>query len=159
MIQNRTYTKLSEQDPLECLDACKGGLASQVFRHSKSFGGIIAARILPYQPHDKGNCKRNLQRVPESAVNETHYVPLNETFIMYYLVHNGPVTAVMSIYRSFYEYKRGIYTRKITDSSHDDKNYHQVVIVGYGYEKRLKKEKFWIVRNSWVRDWKIILDI
>jgi len=69
--------------------------------------------------------------------------------IMYEVMNQGPVQAIMEVYTDFFMYKGGVY-QKTSISSMVLAGYHAVRIVGWGQEGPLK---YWTVANSWGSQW------
>ncbi|XP_041968031.1 tubulointerstitial nephritis antigen-like [Aricia agestis] len=72
-----------------------------------------------------------------------------EQDIMFDIMESGPVQAVMTVYQDFFHYQDGIYRR----SPYGNNRYqglHSVRIVGWGEDYQ---GKYWIVANSWGREW------
>lgn len=73
----------------------------------------------------------------------------NVTAIMQTLANDGPVQAVMSVYRDFLYYRGGVYKHVygIQISS------HAVEIIGYGTTDDEERIPYWIVKNSLGPNW------
>lgn len=65
---------------------------------------------------------------------------------------NGPVVAVMPVYRDFLVYKSGVYT--VVEGTSRFHSGHAVKIVGWGKDKETQAS-YWILENSWGESWGI----
>lgn len=156
MIRGDKFTKLSEQEAMECSHGCEGGLARDIFLYTRNSVGATSHNSSPYKHENSKSCSKSVTdnpRVPGSVVNRTMDVQPNEDFIRYYLVQKGPLTCIIDMHLSFSSYASGIYTKN-SDEVNESPQYHQVVFVGYGIDNGTK---YWIVRNSWVCTILIIL--
>ena len=81
--------------------------------------------------------------------NTNNHQRRNEHDIMYELMTQGPVQAVMEVYTDFFMYSSGVY-RRTNLASHTAVGYHAVRIVGWGQEGG---ERYWRVANSWGSEW------
>ncbi|KAJ2940882.1 hypothetical protein O0L34_g10143 [Tuta absoluta] len=72
-----------------------------------------------------------------------------EKDIMYDIKESGPVHAVMTVYQDFFHYKSGVY-HHTPFGNEAAKGLHSVRIIGWGEERG---EKYWIVANSWGKEW------
>ncbi len=89
-----------------------------------------------------------------------YYTGSTEENIMKDLVDNGPLTLSFEPHYTFSMYKHGIYTydEKITKKMTNPewtKVDHSMTLVGYGEEtnKDGKVIKYWLLQNSWGKDW------
>ncbi|KAF7634006.1 Pept_C1 domain-containing protein [Meloidogyne graminicola] len=74
-----------------------------------------------------------------------------EEAIIEQLKSTGPVTVCFDVYSDFNGYKTGVYFKT---AGAVKKGAHAVVIVGYGTQDCEGKEiKYWIIRNSWGKNW------
>ena len=98
-----------------------------------------------------GNCMiyRTLPAYRVGRPNTGTDTSRNMEDIMYEVMHQGPVQAIMEVYTDFFMYKSGIY-QKTSISSTELAGYHAVRIVGWGQEGSLK---YWTVANSWGPQW------
>lgn len=86
-------------------------------------------------------------------------VSSNETEIMKEILQNGPVQAIMQVYKDFFYYKTGIYRHVPTINKGLEKyrklQTHAVKLIGWGKLRGAQgqKEKFWIAANSWGKSW------
>ena len=69
--------------------------------------------------------------------------------IMYEIMNQGPVQAIMEIYTDFFLYRSGIYQRTHLSST-VLAGYHAVRVLGWGEEGGVK---YWTVANSWGSHW------
>ncbi|XP_026750376.2 uncharacterized peptidase C1-like protein F26E4.3 isoform X1 [Galleria mellonella] len=74
-----------------------------------------------------------------------------ELDIMYDIMESGPVHAVMTVYQDFFHYRDGVY-RHTRYGDNQLQGLHSVRIVGWGENRG---DKYWIVANSWGREWGI----
>ena len=80
----------------------------------------------------------------------THNHPRKrEQDIMYQLMTQGPVQAVMEVYTDFFMYGSGVYQRTNMAST-TVVGYHAVRIVGWGNDGSVR---YWRVANSWGTEW------
>ena len=69
--------------------------------------------------------------------------------IMYEILTQGPVQAVMRVHTDLFMYGSGVY--RVTDLARDRLAGHQAVkIVGWGVEGATR---YWTVANTWGQDW------
>lgn len=66
---------------------------------------------------------------------------------------NGPVTAGMMVYSSFYDFfeknPHGVYRGRV--GSEAEISGHAIELIGWGHSEN--NEPYWIVKNSWSEDW------
>ena len=73
-----------------------------------------------------------------------------EQDIMYEIMTQGPVLAIMEIFRDFFSYKSGVYQRSVAGGT-NVVGYHAVRIIGWGEDTRVGK--YWHVTNTWGDTW------
>ncbi|XP_047471069.1 uncharacterized peptidase C1-like protein F26E4.3 [Penaeus chinensis] len=76
-----------------------------------------------------------------------------EEDIQWEIMTNGPVQAIMRVYRDLFMYAGGVYRH--TGSPQEDHAMHSVRIVGWGQDSSLggRPSKYWLVANSWGKRW------
>ena len=141
--------KFSEQEIVDCSrsDGCYGGSEFLSFQYIFE-NGIGLDRDYPYKSA-REKCRRN--EVARSKVNLRGYLIFTgQERIKRVLAELGPVVVrVNALPFTFQFYKTGIYDDPTSNATQVN---HAVVLVGYGRDKKTELD-FWIVRNSWSRDW------
>jgi len=151
---------LSEQEAVDCVKnirspdnssvccyGCNGGEMYSVYQYLINYNlSEDTEEEYPYEGIDQ-------ECVPVKSSDNTKLsrfvsLPANETIIKNALYHHGPISIGVNANDDWQEYNGGIYnpTEEECDSSID----HGVILVGYGSEKGLD---YWIIRNSWGKDW------
>ncbi|XP_023219414.1 cathepsin L1-like [Centruroides sculpturatus] len=146
-----TLTSLSEQNLVDCSrsegnDGCNGGLMTLAFVYVMRNHGLDTEESYPYKGIDE-HC-----RFKNSTIGTTckHYVKIssgNEDDLKKAVATVGPISVAIHADNKFMHYKSGIY-----DDPHckaRDFN-HGVLVVGYGSKDG---KDYWIVKNSWGKDW------
>ncbi|KAM9293916.1 cathepsin K-like [Gastrophryne carolinensis] len=141
---------LSPQNLVDCVkksSRCDGGFMTYAFEYVKDNKGIDSEAAYPYVGYEEtcnytvagraAKCK-NYKEVPEGS----------EKALKKAVGTIGPVSVgIDASLSSFQFYSKGVYYDP--DCNADDIN-HAVLAVGYG---ALKKDKHWIIKNSWGEDW------
>lgn len=144
---------LSEQNLVDCTDPnghskCRGHSRHDALDWIKDHGGIETEKAYPYKGVG-GSCKFDRK---QSAVSLQKYVDISEgdeIKLQEAIAKYGPVSiAVDASHKSFQFYSSGIYYEPKCDS--EDLN-HAVLAVGYGTDKNGRD--FYIVKNSWGKQW------
>ncbi|XP_069889227.1 procathepsin L-like isoform X1 [Dipodomys merriami] len=145
---------LSEQNLVDCSRpqrnaGCSGGRPDAAFQYVEINGGLASEESYPYEATD-GPCR---YKPENSAANVTGYVtlPPNEQALMSAVATVGPIAAAIhSSHSSFKFYKGGIYHHPNCSKALN----HAVLVVGYGYEgEESENNKYWLVKNSYGKDW------
>jgi len=71
----------------------------------------------------------------------------NETKFKNWIMNNGPIQAGFAIYKTFYQYKSGVYQDM---GGNKIEGYHAIEVLGWGKENG---KEFWICKNSWGKWW------
>lgn len=76
-----------------------------------------------------------------------------EEDIQWEIMTNGPVQAIMKVYKDLFMYGGGVYRH--TGSSEEEYAMHSVRIVGWGHDSSLggRPTQYWLVANSWGTGW------
>ncbi|KAK1301118.1 Oryzain alpha chain [Acorus calamus] len=140
---------LSEQELVDCDVAynqgCNGGLMDYAFQFIINNGGIDTEEDYPYKAND-GRCDTNRKNARVVSIDGYEDVPVNDEKALQKAVASQPVSvAIEAGGRDFQLYQSGIFTG--TCGTQLD---HGVAAVGYGTENG---KDYWIVRNSWGKNW------
>ena len=146
---------LSPQALLSCSKrgpvGCVGGQVDQAWDHMRRHGSWSSS----CQSHSSSSCPshchmHHTQPAYRVGRGNTHKHPRkNEQDIMYELMTQGPVQAIMEVYTDFFMYGSGVYKRTNL-ASNTVAGYHAVRIVGWGQEGGVR---YWRVANSWGTEW------
>lgn len=142
---------LSEQNLVDCSaaqgnDGCMGGIMDQAFEYIK-LHGIDSEKSYPYVAK-KETCKFSKQNVAATLTGCVDIKQGSETALMDATAKIGPISvAIDAGHQSFQLYKEGIYYEQACSSVKLD---HGVLVVGYG---SVDGEDYWLVKNSWGKEW------
>ena len=142
---------LSAQTVIACdqnkNNGCKGGSVTSVFDYAKK-QGLVDDSCLPFTGDAEVICPSTLNTCDKYFATD-YCVTSGEEGIKREIYKNGPVIAVIPIYRDFLVYKDGVYqTIEGTSKFHSG---HALKVIGW--DKTEKGEKYWIVENSWREGW------
>lgn len=142
-------TSLSEQELVDCDRAvdqgCNGGLMDNAFEFIIENGGLDTEEDYPYKGVD-GQC--DLSRKNNKVVSIDGYedvIPYSERALKKAVAHQPVSVAIEAGGRALQLYQSGVFTGKCGTNLD-----HAVVAVGYGTENGMD---YWIVRNSWGKQW------
>jgi len=144
--QHGELISMSEQQLLDCgPGSCDGGHMVHAWDTAKA--GIMSEEDYPYEHADK-NCRFDSNKVVASTSGHKS-VSHNEDSLEQALVQVGyPISVAIHVGNSFQHYKDGIYS---DPECVNGKLNHGVLVVGYN--KTVEDEAYWIVKNSWGKNW------
>lgn len=169
MTELRDKPLLSTQAVVSCSvynQGCEGGYPYLVGKHAMDFG-LVPRECMPYSGTDE-KCKfRHGPRCPDTvpivyATNYTYvggyYGGCSEQHMMNEVFQKGPIMVAFDAPSSLFYYTGGIYTGDaaphegphLANLNPWEKTNHAVVAVGWGEEHG---HKYWIVKNTWGRQW------
>jgi len=158
----RNFT-LSPQDIVSCSrlsQGCDGGFPYLIAgRYGKDYG-LVDEECNQYtgkndQCRTKSDCKRYY--VSNYSYVGGYYGACSELEMKKSLVKNGPLSVSFEVYPDFMMYKSGVYhktqllQRALKFQPFEITN-HAVLLVGYGHDTK-SNEDYWIVQNSWGKQW------
>uniref|UniRef100_A0A5B7BLW0 Actinidain n=1 Tax=Davidia involucrata TaxID=16924 RepID=A0A5B7BLW0_DAVIN len=140
---------LSEQELVDCdtsyNEGCNGGLMDYAFQFIINNGGIDTEEDYPYNARD-GRCDQLRKNAKVVTIDDYEDIPQNDEKALRKAVASQPVSvAIEGGGREFQLYDSGIFTGKCGTALD-----HGVAAVGYGTENGVD---YWIVRNSWGKNW------
>lgn len=159
--QNPSFDGFSFNFPLFCSEynqGCNGGYAFLASRWAQDVG-LVPKNCSHYDP-DKllGSCEL---KCDVAALQKTwratnhHYVggyygAASEEAMKQELVERGPLVVSFEPQSDIVYYTEGIYTSAPHQRAEWEPVDHAVLLVGYGLEAG---RKYWILQNSWGKDW------
>jgi len=145
LIKNNKNQTFSEQQLVDCdkkTDAgCNGGLMQSALNYIAD-QGIEGEKSYPYKGRDE-TCAYKKDSVIAKASNVQCYEDLNDISIKKYLTTVGPLAIAVDA-NEFQTYDSGILACSGSELDHG------VLLVGYGSDKG---KDYWIVKNSWGKNW------
>merc|ERR1719348_1577847 len=157
--KTKKLVPLSEQNLVDCSmkegnHGCFGGLMDFAFKYIKDNNGIDTEESYPYTAKTGKECLFKASTIGATLSSWTDIKKGSEADLAAAVAVVGPISVGIDAgHRGFQMYRRGIYYEKQCSSVHLD---HGVLAVGYGAKKHDdngKKDKFWIVKNSWGTTW------
>ncbi|XP_063039879.1 procathepsin L-like isoform X3 [Engraulis encrasicolus] len=151
-IKYRRLPSLSEQQLVDCSwkygnEGCNGGYKDRAFQYVTDNGGIDTEASYPYEARD-ATCRFKSSNIGAYCQGRQYLDKGNERALQEALANVGPVSvSVDASHHSFLHYSSGVYNEPACSNS---KTSHAMLAVGYGKEKR---QKYWLVKNSWGVGW------
>ncbi|KAF2295049.1 hypothetical protein GH714_031246 [Hevea brasiliensis] len=149
-IKTGKLVSLSEQELVDCdvdkdNQGCSGGYMEKAFAFVNKIGGLTTENNYPYNGKDNP-CEK--EKIKDYAVTISGYktVPANSEKSLQAAVGNQPVS--VAIDAAGYEFQ--LYSGGIFSGFCGVILNHGVTAVGYG---EIGDEKYWLVKNSWGKDW------
>ena len=112
--------------------------------------GVTFNTFYPMTSPIKEPCQRSSEH-PKQKIDALRLLePENEDNLKTAVAFIGPISVNMKVTKNFFFYKTGIFYDVSCESTVPETN-HAVLLVGYGSDEDLGE--FWIIQNSWGRDW------
>ncbi|KAM4690473.1 uncharacterized protein WCC33_017865 [Rhinophrynus dorsalis] len=141
---------LSPQNLVDCVkknDGCGGGYMTNAFEYVRDNKGIDSEEAYPYIGEDQ-QCMYNVSGKAATCKSFKVVKEGSEKALKKAVGTVGPVSVgIDASLSSFQFYSKGVYYDPNCNAV--DIN-HAVLAVGYGAQK---KNNYWIVKNSWGKDW------
>jgi cathepsin B len=147
-VRASAQTFLSCNDDEEDREQCAGGNVVEVVEFAKKHG-FVDEQCLPYMGEATTPCLESVKSCPKYFTQEFCIASTPEG-IKREILKNGPVIAVMPVYRDFLVYKAGVY--QVLEGTSKFQGGHAVKIIGWGTDKDIN-EDYWIIENTWGSDW------
>ncbi|KAK4292589.1 hypothetical protein Pmani_034660 [Petrolisthes manimaculis] len=166
--------RLSPQQVLSCYlrgkNGCDGGQVESAWLYMKNVGGVEESCV-PYESgwtstvptcprgntHKSIRCKSGKVKQEDDmyGMEPAYRISGNEEDIQWEILNNGPVQAIMDVHLDFFVYRGGVYTHTAPDTHKGSPAIHSVRIIGWGVDRTRgqRSTKYWLVANSWGRDW------
>jgi cathepsin B len=130
---------------------CNGGALNLALDYMKT-KGLATEECFPYKAESENTKCEQMCENPQKEKIESYCILYGEEDIKRDILKNGPVVSVSNIYTDFLTYKSGIY--KKDEDVPKFTGFTSVKIIGWGVDSESeKKDKYWIVQNSWGEDW------
>lgn len=150
----RVSPVLSVEDMVSCDtgdNGCHGGRLNQAWQYLQNTG-IVTDSCFPYSAGDGEEAECVTQCVDSEDFVKTKasdvYAISSVSNMMKEISTHGPIQVGFMVYRSFMNYRSGIYSKHAWEFTPEGG--HAVKIVGYGSEAGTE---YWIVANSWGPYW------
>ncbi|KAJ8665128.1 hypothetical protein QAD02_006790 [Eretmocerus hayati] len=143
---------LSEQQLIDCSDkygnqGCNGGLMVPAFEYIIDNEGIDTEESYPYEAED-GKCRFNPSNIGANITGYNDIEEGDEEDLKSAVATVGPVSVGIYASEKFMAYDSGVFEDE--DCHYYGPN-HAVLVVGYGTTD--KGRDYWLVKNSWGKDW------
>ncbi|KAJ1376910.1 Peptidase C1A, papain C-terminal [Sesbania bispinosa] len=145
-IKSGKLISLSEQQLVDCAseDGCGGSLPEKAFDYIAQSQGLASEAEYPYKGTD-GTCNDEMIN-PAAKISGYEQVPSQSEEDLLKAVAKQPVSvAIDASGRAFQFYNGGLFSGECGTQLN-----HAVTLIGYGEETNVK---YWLVRNSWGKDW------
>lgn len=141
---------LSEQELVDCVEGnsegCNGGYMEDAFEFVAKKGGLASEEYYPYKANNK-TCKVKKEGHGVAEIKGYEKVAANSEKALLKAVAHQPVSVYIDAGDSAFQfYSSGIFSGKC--GTHLN---HAVAVVGYGKDRG--GGKYWIVKNSWGKEW------
>ncbi|KAM6544346.1 hypothetical protein CsatB_008793 [Cannabis sativa] len=144
-----SLVSLSEQELVDCdrkfNNGCNGGLMDYAFQFVINNHGIDTEEDYPYERREATCNKAKLKRHVVTIDGYTDVAPNNEKQLLQAVAAQPVSVGICGSERAFQLYSKGIFKGPCSTSLD-----HAVLIVGYDSQNGVD---YWIVKNSWGRQW------
>ncbi|XP_062098931.1 low-temperature-induced cysteine proteinase [Humulus lupulus] len=144
-----SLVSLSEQELVDCdrsfNNGCNGGLMDYAFQFVIDNHGIDTEEDYPYERRETTCNKAKLKRHVVTIDGYTDVAPSNEKQLLQAVAAQPVSVGICGSERAFQLYSKGIFKGPCSTSLD-----HAVLIVGYDSQNGVD---YWIVKNSWGRQW------
>ncbi|CAF0777551.1 unnamed protein product, partial [Brachionus calyciflorus] len=127
---------------------CDGGFEEPAFRYIKKYG-IMNESDYNYNDDRVYKCKYNDTNTWK--IESFRIIPINERQLQKAVATIGPISVAIHTNRQFEYYKQGVYVNEKCKKDYYSLN-HAVLVVGYDHDLSSGYD-YWIVKNSWGKDW------
>ncbi|KAJ1393027.1 Peptidase C1A, papain C-terminal [Sesbania bispinosa] len=128
-------------------DGCGGSLPEKAFDYIAQSQGLASEAEYPYKGTD-GTCNDVMMMNPAAKISGYEDVPSQSEEDLLKAVANQPVSVgIDASGRAFQFYNGGLFSGECGTQLN-----HAVTLIGYG-ETEETNVKYWLVRNSWGKDW------
>jgi len=147
--------RVSAQSFLSCnddpdRDQCGGGNVAEVVEFAKKYG-FVDEQCFPYVGELTSPCI-DAVRSCDKYYTQDFCIAQTAEGIKREILKNGPVVAVIPVYRDFLVYKGGVY--QVPEGVSRFQGGHALTVIGWGKDKESGQE-YWIVENTWGPEWGI----
>ncbi|XP_034101935.1 procathepsin L-like [Drosophila albomicans] len=143
---------LSEQNLVDCSrgfpynnNGCSNGSTNGAFNYIWN-NGIDTESSYPYEARDD-DCRYNRNYIGAKISGTVHVESGNEDALASAVANKGPISVAVDVIYKFRHYSGGVFNEP-SCSQHLN---HGVVIIGYGTDS--VGGDYWLVRNSWGKNW------
>ena len=166
LTKNKQQPIFSKNDVIECSEysqGCAGGFNYLIAgKYAEDFG-VVEQQCSHPSEGMSGQCQTDPSCKRYFTTNY-HYIggffgACNAPLMQLELVNNGPIAIIFnaeSTCMNLLHYRSGIFHKVEVSGSYFfnpwEATDHAVLVVGYGTDKE-KKEDYWIVKNSWGKQW------
>mmetsp|Transcript_30917 Transcript_30917/g.65778 ORF Transcript_30917/g.65778 Transcript_30917/m.65778 type:complete len:178 (-) Transcript_30917:94-627(-) len=132
---------------------CQGGQLGAAWSYLQK-SGIVSDACFPYTagagkaPQCTQKCADSESFTASKVKAKTAYAINGEVNMQKEIMTNGPIQVAFKVFKSFMNYKSGIYQKHFYELLPEGG--HAVKVVGWGTENGMK---YWTVANSWNTNW------
>ncbi|KAM9311851.1 uncharacterized protein PAF06_009717 [Gastrophryne carolinensis] len=150
-LKTKELVEFSPQQLVDCdaeSDGCCGGRAESGFEYVRR-NGVMRADQYRYS-QKKFRCQYISKNAIKFNVTKSYILP-GEDNMASSVAQDGPIAVEIDASDDLMEYSEGIFVGDCTEETN-----HAVIVVGYGTEhdeETGESTDYWIVKNSWGKEW------